>query len=130
MALKFFGKGRDRITGTSGIDLYVATRKSSPYTDSDYIIRFQSMDAIDLPGKWGKNGFVTLKGRLFNAHFDDNLSRLIAKNIKVGYAGTFGLSGGGWGQSTVLFYNLGGRGLDNKDVFIGLYDYKGDVTIV
>ena len=48
----------------------------------------------------------------------------------MGEAGIFGLTGGGWGNATVLFYNLGGKGVDGKDVMVVLPRYGGSVTIV
>lgn len=125
-----FGSGPDELTGTKGVDVFVATKKSSKFADVDVITNYQSKDAVDLPGVWGRRGSVTLKGSLFNADFNDSLSSLIAENLNVGEAGIFGLSGGGWGRSTVLFYNLGGKGVDGKDVMVVLAGYGGGVTVV
>lgn len=130
MAVLRFGSGPDELTGTKGVDIYVATRKSSKFNDVDLVTNYQSKDGIDLPGRWGKKGFITLKGSLFKADFNDSLSSLIADNLKVGQAGIFGLSGGGWGKSTALFYNLGGKGVDSKDILVVLARYGGGVTVV
>lgn len=108
----------------------MATKKSSKFADVDLITNYQSKDGIDLPGRWGRGGAATLKGSLFKADFNDSLSGLIADSLKVGEAGIFGLTGGGWGNATVLFYNLGGKGVDGKGVMVVLPRYGGSVTIV
>jgi hypothetical protein len=130
VAILRFGAGSDELTGTRKVDIFVATKKSSKFADVDLITNYQSKDGIDLPGRWGRGGSATLKGSLFKADFNDSLSGLIADSLKVGEAGIFGLTGGGWGNATVLFYNLGGKGVDGKDVMVVLPRYGGSVTIV